>query len=109
MRFVSMIPAIGVLFFSGSAAWAAGADSQPNFAPNPSVGWVSAGVRLLPPPSGPGPVVGDPGRRQTSNNDVRGSGAQALFAIGDLNAPILQVRIDLAQSRGCAGFCLHQR
>src|SRR6266700_3500776 len=55
-----------------------------------AVGWVSAGVRLLPPPSGPGPVVADPGRRTTSNNDVRASGAQALFAMGDLNAPILQ-------------------
>src|SRR5947207_10371211 len=90
MRFVSVIPALPVLFFAGNAALGAGTDSQPNFAPNPSVGWVSAGVRLLPPPGGPGPVVADPGRRQISNNDVRASGAQALFAMGDLSAPILQ-------------------
>jgi hypothetical protein len=30
------------------------------------------------------------GQRTTSNNDVRARGAQAVFAIGDLNAPILQ-------------------
>ena len=76
---------------TGDCAFAAGADSPPDFAPNPSVGWVSAGVRLLPPPGGgPGPVLAAPGRRQVSNNDVRASGAQALFPVGDLNAPILQ-------------------
>jgi hypothetical protein len=75
---------------TGNAAWGAGANSQPDFAPNPSVGWVSAGVRLIPPPSGPGPVGTAPGQRPTSNNDVRANGAQAVFAIGDLNAPILQ-------------------
>src|SRR5258705_2969349 len=81
---------LSAIVLTGNAAFAAGANSQPDFAPNPSVGWVSAGVRLIAPPSGPGPVVGDPGRRQTTNNDVRASGAQALFAIGDLSAPILQ-------------------
>ena len=85
-----LIPAIAALFFSGSAALAAGADSPPDFAPNPSVGWVSAGVRLLPPPSGPGPVTAARGQRTTSNNDVRASGAQAVFAMGDSDAPILQ-------------------
>jgi len=90
MRVVSLIPALAVLFFSASA-WGAANGFSPRFCtPNPSVGWVSAGVRLLPPPSGPGPVVADPGRRTTSNNDVRASGAQALFAMGDLSAPILQ-------------------
>src|SRR3977135_4218501 len=90
MSFVGLIPVIAVLFFAGSDAWAAGADSQPNFAPNPPCGWVSAGGRPPPPPSGPGPVGVAPGQRTTSNNDVRASGAQAVFAIGDLNAPILQ-------------------
>jgi len=81
---------LGAMALTGDLAFAAAADSPPDFAPNPSVGWVSAGVRLLPPPSGPGPVVADPARRVTSNNDVRASGAQALFPIGDLSAPILQ-------------------
>ncbi len=81
---------LGALAWTDNSALGAGADSPPNFAPNPSVGWVSAGVRLLPPPSGPGPVVVAPGQRQASNNDVRARGAQAVFAIGDLNAPILQ-------------------
>src|ERR1700688_2550399 len=90
MRFVSLIPAVAVLFCAGNAAFGARADSQPDFAPNPSVGWVASGVRLIPPPTGPGPVAGAPGQRQSSNNDVRATGAQAVFAIGDLDAPILQ-------------------
>jgi hypothetical protein len=81
---------LGGLLAVARGALAAGAASPPDFAPNPSVGWVSAGVRLIPPPSGPGPVGVAPGRRQSSNNEVRASGAQAVFAIGDLNAPILQ-------------------
>ena len=68
----------------------AAADAPPDFAPNGSVGWVSAGVRLLPPPSGPGPVGPARGRPQISNNEVRERGAQALFPMGDLDAPILQ-------------------
>ncbi|HYK78987.1 MAG TPA: hypothetical protein VEU95_05130 [Micropepsaceae bacterium] len=87
---VGLIPIVAVLLLSASAAIGAGADSHPDFAPNPSVGWVSAGVRLLPPPSGPGPVTAARGQRTTSNNDVRASGAQAVFAMGDVDAPILQ-------------------
>ena len=87
----SVITAIlSALALTDNFAFGAGADSQPDFAPNPSVGWVSSGVRLLSPPSGPGPVGSAPGQRQLSNNDVRATGAQAVFAIGDLNAPILQ-------------------
>jgi hypothetical protein len=66
------------------------ADAPPNFAPNPSVGWIARGARYLPPASGPGPVGPAPGRRLSANNEVRATGARALFAIGDLNAPILQ-------------------
>jgi hypothetical protein len=87
---IGLIPVVAVVLFSASAAFGAGAGSAPDFAPNPSVGWVSAGVRLLPPPSGPGPVTAFRGQRQTSNNDVRASGAQAVFAMGDTDAPILQ-------------------
>src|SRR5882672_8563090 len=73
-----------------AAVFAAPAASPPDFAPNPSVGWVAAGARYLPPPSGPGPVGAARGRRQSANNEVRETGAQALFAVGDLEAPILQ-------------------
>ena len=73
-----------------AASAAIAADSPPDFAPNPSVGWVATGARYLPPPSGPGPVGPARGRRQSANNEVRETGAQALFAIGDLDAPILQ-------------------
>ena len=74
--------------FAGASALAA--DAPPDFAPNPSVGWVAAGARYLPPASGPGPVGPARGRRLSANNEVRATGAQALFAIGDLDAPILQ-------------------
>jgi hypothetical protein len=86
-KLTSLIIAIfSGLALTGDLAFAAGADSPPDFAPNPSVGWVSSGVRLLPPPGGgPGPVVADPGRRVVSNN-----GAQYMFPMGDLSAPILQ-------------------
>jgi hypothetical protein len=75
---------------AASAAFAAGASSPPDFSPNPSVGWVAAGARYLPPPSGPGPVGAAAGRRQSANNEVRATGAQALFGMGDADAPILQ-------------------
>ena len=82
--------AAGLIVNCVAAGSAAAADSPPNFAPNPSVGWVSGGVRLLPPQSGPGPVGPASGQRLASNNDERASGAQPRFAMGDENAPILQ-------------------
>src|ERR1041385_5994276 len=88
-RFAGMgVVACGVLL-AGDAI-AAPAVPPPDFAPNPSVGWVAAGARYLPPPSGPGPVGPARGWRQSANNEVRETGAQALFAIGDLDAPIMQ-------------------
>src|SRR4051812_17712811 len=50
-------------------------------------GWQAAGVVLLPPPSGPGPVVDMPGRPRIRNNLDLG---QPNFAMADLNNPILQ-------------------
>ena len=80
---------VGALAVTRGAACAA--DAPPDFAPNPSVGWVAAGARYLPPPGGgPGPVSPARGRPLSANNEVRAVGAQALFAIGDLDAPILQ-------------------
>src|SRR5580765_2994823 len=82
--------ATGMLISLFTVTAVAAADGPPDFAPNASVGWVSAGVRLLPPPSGPGPVGPARGRPLISNNEVRERGAQALFPMGDLDAPILQ-------------------
>ena len=82
---------VGAAAVSAGAALAAGADNPPDFSPNPSVGWVAQGARYLPlPGGGPGPVGPAAGRRQSANNEVRATGAQALFGMGDENAPILQ-------------------
>ena len=80
----------GGIVLTTAAAFAAPAGTPPDLAPNPSVGWVAAGARYLAPPSGPGPVGPARGRRQSANNEVRDRDAQALFGIGDLDAPILQ-------------------
>jgi hypothetical protein len=87
---LAMIVAGPLAALAVSAAAFAAAGTEPQFAPNPSVGWVAAGARYIAPPNGPGPVGPARGRAQAANNDVRDRGAQALFAIGDLNAPILQ-------------------
>src|SRR5215510_3147484 len=50
-------------------------------------GWQAAGVVLLPPASGPGPVVDMPDRPRIGNNLALG---QPTFAMADLNNPILQ-------------------
>src|SRR5882762_4951096 len=63
--------ATGIMISLLTVTAVAAADAPPDFAPNASVGWVSAGVRLLPPPSGPGPVGPARGRPQISNNEVR--------------------------------------
>jgi len=49
-------------------------------------GWFSAGDDLLPPPSGPGPVVSDPTHPYESNT----SGGQPTFRIAGVNNSILQ-------------------
>jgi hypothetical protein len=50
-------------------------------------GWQAAGVVLLPPSSGPGPVMDMPGRKRIGNDLSLG---QPTFAMADLNNPILQ-------------------
>jgi hypothetical protein len=49
-------------------------------------GWQAAGVVLLPPDSGPGPVLDMPGRPRIGNNLALG---QPTFAMADVNNPIL--------------------
>src|SRR5438874_1406709 len=90
MRLPTQIIVGCMLICAGGAGSASAAGSPPEFAPNPSVGWVASGARYLPPDSGAGPVGPAPGQRLSSNNELRATGAQPLFAIGDQNAPILQ-------------------
>ena len=49
-------------------------------------GWLEIGDDLLPPPSGPGPVMSDPAHPYHSNI----SGLQPTFRVADLSNPILQ-------------------
>ena len=45
---------------------------------------------FIAPPSGPGPVRRDPAHPRVTNDDLRATGAQPTFAMGDVNSPILQ-------------------
>jgi hypothetical protein len=57
----------------------------PNLSP-PGFGWLEIGDDLLPPPSGPGPVMSDPAHPYHSNI----SGLPPTFRVADLSNPILQ-------------------
>jgi hypothetical protein len=76
------------LALTGTAANAANA--PPDFAPNPSVGWVALSGEFIAPASGAGPVLRDPAHPRVSNDDLRATGAQPTFPMGDVNSPILQ-------------------
>ena len=76
------------LFCAGAAIGAQPA-SPPNFAPNPSVSWLSLGA-FKPPKSGAGPVTDDPAHPTISNNEFRLTGKQPTFPVADLSNPILQ-------------------
>jgi hypothetical protein len=66
------------------------APMPPDFAPNPSVGWIAFGGQYISPPSGPGPVVDDPAYPRVTNEDFRRFGKQPTFPVADLSNPILQ-------------------
>ena len=88
---LSIGPAIAGAVFIVAAPWPASSQTAPpNFAPNPSVGWVAMSGEFTSPPSGPGPVLRDPAHPRVSNDDYRARGAQPTFAMGDLSSPILQ-------------------
>ena len=74
---------------SGIPASAAGA-SPPVFADNPSTGWFAYTREFIAPPSGPGPVMGDPKYPRVSNDDFRVTGRQPTLPVADINNPILQ-------------------
>jgi hypothetical protein len=81
---------LGAFVLAGSAAFAAAAHAQPEFAPNPSVSWVASTGQYIPPPSGPGPVPSANGQRGSVNDAFRERGVQPQFAMGNSDAPILQ-------------------
>ncbi|MSP93793.1 MAG: hypothetical protein EXR00_00865 [Alphaproteobacteria bacterium] len=89
-RFASVLLSATSGMLCLGAAFGAPSVGAPDFAPNPSVGWIAAGAQFLPPSSGPGPVRFDPGRPRANNNDLRERGAQPTFPVGDLSNPILQ-------------------
>jgi hypothetical protein len=84
MKWTSAI--LAMLVTSGSGAVAADSGVIPPFAFT-NGGWQAAGVVLLPPESGPGPVLDMPGRPRIGNNLELG---QPTFPMADLNNPILQ-------------------
>src|SRR5258708_2099099 len=77
-----------------AVAWltlpASAADTPPDFAPDSGTAWVSRGQDFMPPAAGPGPVIADPKRVRTTNDDLRAGRGQPLRAIADLSNPILQ-------------------
>jgi hypothetical protein len=90
-RSVSICVTAGLLC-AGAALMPAAAQqgaSIPAFAPNPNTSWVLERPPqddFLPPVSGPGPVVSEPGHPYVPN----GAGAQQTHRIADLTNPILK-------------------
>ena len=77
------------LLCAGVAFVAPIAVAQNTAVPNlslPGFGWLEIGDDLLPPPSGPGPVMSDPAHPYHSNI----SGLPPTFRVADLTNPILQ-------------------
>ena len=62
----------------------------PDFSPNAATAWISLRGQFRPPPSGPGPVMEDPEHPYVNGNDLRATGRQPTFPVGDLSNPILQ-------------------
>lgn len=83
-------PIAGAVILPIAVAASALAASPPDFAPNPSVGWVARPGQYLPPPTGPGPVPQLGGGHGSPNADFLAKGTQPTFPMGDPDAPILQ-------------------
>jgi hypothetical protein len=64
--------------------------AEPNFAPNPNIGWRAYSAIFMPPASGPGPVQQDPAHPYITNDEFRVTGKQPTQRVGDLSSPILQ-------------------
>jgi len=86
----ALFASVAVLACSMSGSAVEGASAPPDFAPNPSVGWVAFAPSFIAPATGPGPVKDDPAHPRISNDDQRATGAQPTFPMGDPNSPLLQ-------------------
>ena len=89
-----LITLAGVVSFVALAPLTAvSAADTPNFAPDSSIAWVAFGQEFMAPPSGPGPVVGDPAHKPKPG--------QPAFRVADLSNPILQdwTREELRKAR----------
>lgn len=64
--------------------------APPDFSPTPATQWYAYSEVLLPPPSGPGPVMQDPEHPLITNDDFRATGKQPTYPMGDPRSPILQ-------------------
>src|SRR5215475_1535763 len=86
----ALLRQLGACVVCAGAAWfVSGAAAQGQAVPVLSglgVGWLEIGDDLLPPPSGPGPVISDPAHPYHSNI----SGLPPTFRVADLTNPILQ-------------------
>src|SRR5256885_14211981 len=69
-----------------AAAAQNGATRIPNFMDDATVGWLAAGTEFIAMPSGPHPVMPDPGHPYVQN----GRGQPPTPPVADLNNPILQ-------------------
>jgi hypothetical protein len=93
-KFGLIVGSLAMLACGTTALWSVrAADGEggaiPNFKPEPGVAWVPdrpTGDDFLPPPSGPGPVMGDPKRPYVPN----GTGRQPTYRIADITNPILK-------------------
>ena len=64
--------------------------APPDFSPTPATQWYAYSEVLLPPPSGPGPVLQDPEHPLITNDDFRATGKQPTYPMGDPRSPILK-------------------
>ena len=64
--------------------------APPDFSPTPDTQWYAYSEVLLPPPSGPGPVLQDPEHPLITNDDFRATGKQPTYPMGDPRSPILK-------------------
>jgi hypothetical protein len=63
--------------------------TAPNFAPDPTTGWLAQDDEFIPPPSGPGPIVSDPAHPYVSFYK-QPRNPHPAFRIADLTNPVLQ-------------------
>ena len=68
----------------------AAAVREPEFGPNPAVGWVMISNGFLPPESGAGPIQQDPAHPYVGNDEFRRTGRQPTMPFADLSNRILQ-------------------